>query len=119
MEFKLLTEVKDAEGRILVSVENEEKVEANSMKKLEQITEAVNHPTLWHPRHPYLYKVVSSVYQGQMLIDRVETPFGFRWFEWTADKGFFLNGEHLFFKGVNVHQDQAGWGDAVTEAAMR
>ena len=82
MEFKLLTEVKDAEGRILVSVENEEKVEANSMKKLEQITEAVNHPTLWHPRHPYLYKVVSSVYQGQMLIDRVETPFGFRWFEW-------------------------------------
>ena len=119
MEFKLLTEVKDAEGRILVSVENEEKVEANSMKKLEQITEAVNHPTLWHPSHPYLYKVVSSVYQGQMLIDRVETPFGFRWFEWTADKGFFLNGEHLFFKGVNVHQDQAGWGDAVTEAAMR
>mgnify|MGYP001533928499 FL=1 len=100
-------------------MENEEKVEANSMKKLEQITEAVNHPTLWHPRHPYLYKVVSSVYQGQMLIDRVETPFGFRWFEWTADKGFFLNGEHLFFKGVNVHQDQAGWGDAVTEAAMR
>ena len=72
MEFKLLTEVKDAEGRILVSVENEEKVEANSMKKLEQITEAVNHPTLWHPRHPYLYKVVSSVYQGQMLIDRVD-----------------------------------------------
>lgn len=30
-----------------------------------------------------------------------------------------LNGEHLFFKGANVHQDQAGWGDAVTEAAMR
>ena len=25
----------------------------------------------------------------------------------------------MFFKGVNVHQDQAGWGDAVTEAAMR
>lgn len=119
MVFKLLTEVKDAEGQMLVSVENEEKVEANSMKKLEQTTEAINHPTLWHPRHPYLYKVVSSVYQGQTLIDRVETPFGFRWFEWTADKGFFLNGEHLFFKGVNVHQDQAGWGDAVTEAAMR
>lgn len=25
----------------------------------------------------------------------------------------------MFFKGVNVHQDQAGWGDAVTEATMR
>ena len=28
--------------------------------------------------------------------------------------------ENIFsFKGANVHQDQAGWGDAVTEAAMR
>lgn len=32
---------------------------------------------------------------------------------------FFLNGKHLYFKGINVHQDQAGWGDAVTDAAAR
>lgn len=33
--------------------------------------------------------------------------------------GIFLNGEHLYFKGANVHQDHAGWGDAVTETGMR
>ena len=119
VEFKLLTEVKDANGKTLVSVENQESLAANSIRKLEQTTKTIENLNLWHPRSPYLYTLVSSVYQGQVLLDRMETPFGFRWFEWTADKGFFLNGEHLFFKGANVHQDQAGWGDAVTEKAMR
>lgn len=32
---------------------------------------------------------------------------------------FFLNGKHLYFKGMNVHQGQAGWGDAVADAAAR
>lgn len=119
VELKLLTEVKDASGKTIASVESKEKLDANSVKKLEQSTREVKNPDLWHPEHPYLYKLVSSVYQGKKLLDRTETPFGFRWFEWTADKGFFLNGNHLFFRGANVHQDQAGWGDAVTEAAMR
>ena len=35
-----------------------------------------------------------------------------------GSKGFFLNGKHLYLRGANVHQDHAGWGDAVTEAGM-
>jgi len=31
---------------------------------------------------------------------------------------FFLNGEHYYFKGVNAHQDHAGWGDAVTDSGF-
>ena len=50
-------------------------------------------------------------------MDAEEIVFGFRWFKWTADEGFFLNGQHYYFRGANVHQDQAGWGDAVTDAA--
>ena len=43
---------------------------------------------------------------------------GFRWMEWTAHEGFYLNGKHVYLNGANVHQDQAGWGDAVTQAAI-
>lgn len=118
VEFTLFTEVKDADGQTLVTVESKETLDANSVKRFEQTTGEMNRLNLWCPQRPYLYKLVSSIYRGQMLLDRTETAFGFRWFEWTADKGFFLNGEHLYLKGVNVHQDQAGWGDAVTEAAM-
>jgi hypothetical protein len=49
--------------------------------------------------HPNLYSVVTKVFDGKALVDTYRTTFGFRWFKWTADQGFFLNGEHLYFKG--------------------
>ena len=67
-------------------------------------------PRLWHPDHPYLYTARTAVSVEGGVVDRVDTPFGIRWFEWTADRGFFLNGEHLYLRGANVHQDQAGLG---------
>lgn len=57
--------------------------------------------------------------KGTLLCDTYATPFGIRWFEFTKDKGFMLNGEHLYIIGANVHQDHAGWGDAVTDEALR
>jgi len=82
----------------------------------DQTSAAIPNPQLWSPETPTLYRVVSTVFDGQKSSDRFETPFGFRWIEWTADRGFFLNGKHHYFKGANVHQDHAGWGDAVTSA---
>ena len=75
-------------------------------------------PRLWSPETPNLYHAVTSLIVGGQERDRYQTEFGFRWFKWTADKGFFLNGHHYYFRGANVHQDQAGWGDAVTNRAM-
>ncbi len=116
--YRLLTQVLAPDGKVLTSVETEKIVTARSNKKFLQETEVLMNPQLWNLSAPVLYKVASKLYQGQHLIDEDETNFGFRWFEWTADRGFFLNGQHLYFYGANVHQDQAGWGDAVTEAAM-
>ena len=31
----------------------------------------------------------------------------------------FLNGEHYYLRGANVHQDHAGWGDAVANSAIK
>lgn len=119
MDYRLLTRIIDPEGNLLASVENSGRLASNERKVVTQLTKPLSVLLLWHPTTPHLYKVESLLYQGGKLQDRMETTFGFRWFEWTADKGFFLNGKRLFFKGVNVHQDQAGWGDAVTESAMR
>jgi hypothetical protein len=83
-----------------------------------QVSAAIASPHLWSPETPTLYRVVTSLVVARHKTDTYETEFGFRWFAWTADKGFFLNGRHRYFKGANVHQDQAGWGDAVTNAAI-
>ncbi len=76
-------------------------------------------PRLWHPDHPNLYTLQSRIYVGEELRDSCETEFGIRWFRFTADQGFFLNGEHYEIHGANVHQDHAGWSDAVPHTAIR
>lgn len=119
VEYELVTQVKDAGGTVVASAKSKETIAPNSTKTCEQNTTNITAPHLWHPRMPYLYKVISLLYQDNKLVDSTETATGFRWLEWTADKGFFLNGEHYLLQGVNVHQDQAGWGDAITESAMR
>jgi len=116
--YKLLTQVFSPDGEIVATVNTQLCIAASCSMKFVQTTEQLQNPQLWSPSTPVLYKVVSKLYKDRQLIDEDETAFGFRWFEWTADKGFFLNGTHLKIKGVNVHQDQAGWEDAVTESAM-
>lgn len=76
------------------------------------------HPQLWSPETPTLYHAVTKLLVGGHERDRLDTEFGFRWIKWTPDQGFFLNGQHRYFRGANVHQDQAGWGDAVTNGAI-
>lgn len=117
-KFRLCTQVMDAQGELVVQVENEVGIEAGKVKKVSQITPSIDKLVCWSLENPYLYKVVSTLaYKGRVL-DRTETSLGFRWMKWTADKGFFLNGKPVYLKGANVHQDHAGWGDAVTEAGM-
>ena len=114
----LKTVVLDPDGKTVARVSSTQSVSAGMTVTFDQTTTAIAKPKLWHPDHPFLYKAVSEVYDGKKLTDRFESTFGFRWFKWTADQGFFLNGKHYYFKGVNAHQDHAGWGDAVADSGF-
>lgn len=72
----------------------------------------VTAPRLWSPETPHLYPL-TVVAEGS----ETRAEVGLRWFTFTKERGFFLNGEHLFLLGANVHQDTAGWGDGVTNAS--
>jgi beta-galactosidase len=115
----LKTDVLDASGEVVASVSANQTVPAGSTQTFDQTTPAIANPKLWHPDHPFMYRVMSAVSNGSRITDQFQTPFGFRWFKFTPDQGFFLNGEHYYFEGANVHQDHAGWGDAVTAAGAR
>ena len=117
--YTLSITIKDSSGRTVTKCSKTECVEAGKSLDYEIQTSEISSPALWSPASPTLYTLVSQLYDGKHLLDSEEITFGFRWFEWTADKGFFLNGKHYYFRGANVHQDQAGWGDAVTDAAAR
>jgi len=85
-----------------------------------QATASVNltieNPTLWSLENPKLYKVVTSVRKNGVNVDQLITKAGFRTIEFTADKGFFLNGKNIKLKGTCNHQDHAGVGNAVPDA---
>ena len=65
----------------------------------------VTNPQLWSPDTPDLYRIVSTVKVGGKVVDTYTTPLGIRTVEFTTDRGFFLNGEHVDIKGVCLHHD--------------
>lgn len=116
--YHLKSVIIDSLGRTVDSFSSQLKIEPGKTGSFDQTGGMIKSPKLWAPQHPHLYKVISTLYEGRRIVDFYTTEFGFRWMEWTADKGFFLNGEHYYFKGANVHQDHAGWASAVTNAGI-
>ncbi len=108
----------DPGGKLVSQWQWQREVSAGQTVTFDQTSKPVANPLLWHPDHPFLYTLKTSVLEGSKTVDETTSTLGFRWFKWTADQGFFLNGEHLYLYGANVHQDHAGWGDAVTNAGF-
>jgi beta-galactosidase len=79
----------------------------------------VKDPALWSVASPNLYMAVTEVTLGGKLVDRTETTFGIRKIEFSADKGFMLNGERIPIKGVCMHHDLGALGAAFNVAAAR
>lgn len=79
----------------------------------------VKDPVLWSVTNPYLYKAESIVTVNGKKTDKYETPFGFRYFKFTTDNGFFLNGKHMKLQGVCIHHDLGALGAAVNVSAIK
>jgi len=114
----LKTAVLDPAGKQVAEYSTTQEIAAGELVNVEQSGE-LQGPKLWSPEVPSLYTAVSRLYVKGLLQDEFRTRFGIRWFTWTADDGLTLNGKHRYFHGANVHQDHAGWGDAVTDAGAR
>ena len=113
----LITHILDPDGRTVAEMRSTARTLQWGTTRFDQASQPIAAPRLWHPDHPHLYTARSRLFAGDMIVDEVETRFGIRWFEWTTDRGFFLNGKHLYLRGANAHQDHAGWGIAITRAA--
>ena len=75
-------------------------------------------PKPWTLENPYLYKLITRVEQSGKTVDQYETMFGVRTIEFTADRGFLLNGNHVLIKGVCDHHDLGALGAAINTRAL-
>jgi len=78
-------------------------------------TAKLANPSLWSVDTPNLYTAIVTVEADGKPLDAERINFGVRTAEFTADKGFLLNGKQLKIQGTCNHQDHAGVGAAVPD----
>lgn len=114
----VVTTIYDDDGTEVANTTTTTTIKARTISIVKQQMEGIASPHLWSPESPYRYKAVTRILNDDVEVDSYSTRFGIRKMVWTANKGFFLNDKHYYLLGANVHQDQAGWGDAVTNGAI-
>ena len=112
--LRVVSTVLDHAGARVAESAAEVEVAAGAASGFEQQLPPIATPRLWSPDDPYLYTVRTDVHDGARVVDRVTSPLGFRWFRFTADSGFLLNGARLPLRGTNRHQDHQGLGSALS-----
>lgn len=117
-EVTLTTRVIDPQGKVAATVTASDNIAAGKSATVNQ-TARVADPQLWSLDNPALYSVVTDVAVGGKTVDTYQTTTGIRTIEFTADKGFFLNGEQMKINGVCMHHDLGALGAAVNTRAIR
>jgi len=74
-------------------------------------------PGLWSPDRPNLYTLLTEVVEDGVVIDGESTRIGIRHLDISAD-GFRINGERMFLRGTNRHQEYPYVGYALSDAAQ-
>jgi hypothetical protein len=113
---KLKTTIYDSLHTVVASGEATHTISSGTIDTFVQTGLTISTPHLWSPATPYLYTVYTEVYDTTGKVDDFVSPLGVRSVRWDKDSGFFINGQHLWLQGCNVHQDHAGWGDGTTNS---
>lgn len=111
-------EILDAEGNIIAF--NSKSCMVNDKdKKVIKYNFEINSPNLWSPENPYQYTMRTYLYHNEVLLDTVDTKFGFRFVELNPKKGLFINGNYYKIKGLCGHADFGLAGKAVPDNIHR
>lgn len=77
---------------------------------------SVLQPRLWSPKSPHLYRLVTTISTPDTQDDTTETRIGIRRIGFD-DNRFVINGERMFLRGVNRHQEYPYVGYAISPQA--
>lgn len=97
----------------------EQSISAEKGTVVEQKSDIIN-PTsainLWSVDNPYLYKIVSVVKENKIVLDKIETEFGFRTINWrNPTNQFVLNGKPVFVNGIAEYEHLLGQSHAFSK----
>ena len=114
--INLLVEILAPDQSIASTVEKQVILEAGQTHA-ETLLANVNNPALWQINSPALYTARLMIKQENLLIDEYTVDFGIRSIDFSAKRGFLLNGKQVLLKGANLHHDNGLLGAAAFERA--
>jgi len=103
----------DATGKEISASKSEVNCLVGETKELLHTLPAILNPKLWSPANPYLYQLVTTIFENGKKIDELKTPYGIRWVSWPVsrdgkDNRFFINDEPLFINGTCEYEHLIG-----------
>ena len=109
----------DAAGKTVAEVNTSKEVKPGETLVFPQLLPGITHIHLWSLQNPYLYNLVTRVWQNGKLVDQTNTPYGIRWINWPIghnnnDNRFYLNGKPVFINGIAEYEHLMGKSQAFT-----
>lgn len=90
VQTELIVTITGPDGKpIARTISDARQVSASGSAPVEVSSEPIAAPPLWSPSAPRLCSVSVELRAGGSSIEKVRTNFGFRWFSFDADRGFF------------------------------
>lgn len=111
---RLIHDIFSPDGSKVASCSEKVRLDAQVENICAETALKVSSPELWSIETPNVYRVVTRL-EGDAVSDTVTEHFGFRWFSFDPQKGFFLNGKHVKLMGTSRHQDFYGKGNALPD----
>ncbi|MCG2614817.1 DUF4982 domain-containing protein [Terrimonas sp. NA20] len=114
--YQLVFAVKDAKGKVVYNDQKAITLKAGDSLVFKNDPAKISQPVLWSVENPYLYNIVTTVKEGNSIIDELVTPFGFRTVNWrNPTNQFILNGKPVFINGVAEYEHLIGQSHAFSK----
>lgn len=111
--LKVVAQLSDAKGNVVAKA-NKSCSDGKTVIKLN-----IAKPQVWDIESPYLYRLTTTLLEGDKEIDNASCNVGLRTLKFDANNGFFLNGKNTKVKGVCLHHDAGVLGAVVPEDVWR
>lgn len=108
-KFEIFHEVFDRNGQLAGLKRGVYTLKSNDSVSFPSYKLGITNLKCWSVESPYLYTIITTIRINDRIIDRVETPFGFRTINWkTPSHQFLLNDKAIFINGIAEYEHLLG-----------
>jgi beta-galactosidase/beta-glucuronidase len=110
--IKIVHELRNQDNQLIVSSNNIHSLSAKTTQNIPISLPSITNPKLWSPEQPYLYQMVTKIYENGKLLDIQQTSYGIRSIKWlkkpNGQKQLLVNGKPFFINGIAEYEHLLG-----------